>query len=81
MILYELLTGRPPFGGTSAHEVLEQVRSLEPIPPSRFNSKVSPQLEACCLRCLRKNPWRRYHRAYDLSMQLRHLQDNLEGGT
>jgi serine/threonine protein kinase len=81
MILYELLTGRPPFGGTTAHEVLEQVRSQDPTPPSRYNSKVTPQLEACCLRCLRKNPWRRYHRAYDLSMRLRHLQDNLEGGT
>ncbi|HTU92557.1 MAG TPA: serine/threonine-protein kinase [Gemmataceae bacterium] len=81
MILYELLTGRPPFGGASAQEVLEQVRSQDPIPPSRLNAKVTPQLEACCLRCLRKNPWRRYHRAYDLLMRLRYFQDHSEGGT
>jgi serine/threonine protein kinase len=79
MILYELLTGRPPFSGTDAHEVLEQVRSQDPIPPSRINPKVTPSLESCCLRCLRKNPWRRYHRVYDLLMRLRCLQDNAEG--
>jgi eukaryotic-like serine/threonine-protein kinase len=81
MILYELLTGgRPPFGGAAAHEVREQVLSQDPIPPSRLNPKVTPQLEACCLRCLRKNPWRRYHRAYDLLMRLRYFQDSSEGG-
>jgi serine/threonine protein kinase len=80
MILYELLTGRPPFGGADAHEVLEKVRSEDPIPPSRLNPKVTPSLEGCCLRCLRKNPWRRYHRVYDLLMRLRCLQDNSESG-
>lgn len=77
-ILYELLTGRPPFVGVNAQEVLEQVRLQDPIPPSVLNSKVSPQLEACCLRCLRKDPWQRYHRSYDLSRRLRHFQDNPE---
>ncbi len=80
-ILYQLLTGRPPFAGSSASEVLEQVRSADPLPPSRLNPKVTPQLEACCLRCLRKNPWSRYHRAYDLLMRLRYLQNNPEGGS
>jgi serine/threonine protein kinase len=78
MILYELLTGQPPFSGTTAQEVLEQVRSQDPVPPSRLNSKVTPQLEACCLRCLRKNPWHRYHRAYDLLMRLRYFQNDPE---
>lgn len=76
IILYELLTGRPPFAGTSAQEVLEQVRSQDPLPPSLLNTKVTPQLEACCLRCLRKDPWRRYHRVYDLLRRLRYFQDN-----
>ncbi len=78
-ILYELLTGKPPFGGSSAQEVSEQIRTQDPIPPCQLNAKVTPQLESCCLRCLRKDPWRRYHRAYDLLMRLRSLQDNLDG--
>ncbi len=80
-ILYELLTGKPPFDGSSAQEVSEQIRTQDPIPPCQFNKKVPPQLESCCLRCLRKDPWRRYHRAYDLLMRLRSVQENLEGGT
>jgi eukaryotic-like serine/threonine-protein kinase len=75
-ILYELLTGRPPLGGATAAETLEQVRSHEPVPPSRLNASVTTAIEACCLRCLRKDPWRRYRRAYDLSRRLRYLQDN-----
>jgi serine/threonine protein kinase len=79
MILYELLAGRPPFAGSSAREILEQVRAEDPVPPSRFNSQVTPHLDAFCLRCLRKNPWRRYSRAYDLLTRLRYFQDNPEG--
>ncbi len=80
-ILYALVTGKPPFGGATVQEVLEQIRTADPIPPSQLNSKVTPQLESCCMRCLRKDPWRRYHRAYDLLMRLRFLQENLDGGT
>jgi hypothetical protein len=40
---------------------------------------VKPHLEAVCLRCLRKNPWRRYHRVYDLLTRMRSFQDNPEG--
>jgi serine/threonine protein kinase len=79
IILYELLTGRPPFAGATAHEVLERVRSQDPIPPSRHNSQVSPELEAFCLRCLRKNPWYRYSRAYDLLAHLQSFKDHPEG--
>ncbi len=78
-ILYELLTGRPPFAGTTARETREQVGAQDPVPPSRLNSEVTPHLEAVCLRCLRKNPWRRYYRVYDLLTRLRQLQDNPEG--
>jgi serine/threonine protein kinase len=76
VILYELLTGRPPFAGATARELLEQVRARDPVPPSRLNPQVTPHLEAFCLRCLRKNPWRRYPRAYDVLTRLRYFQDN-----
>ncbi len=76
VILYELLTGRPPFAGATAAEVLEQVRSQEPVPLTRLNPQVTPQLEAFCLHCLGKNPWKRYERAYDVLTRLRYFHDN-----
>src|SRR5262249_56713736 len=76
VILYELLPGQPPFDGATAQEVLEQVRAQDPLPLSRLNAEVTPHLEAFCLRCLRKNPWRRYSRAYDVLMRLRYFQDH-----
>jgi serine/threonine protein kinase len=79
MILYYLLTSRSPFALGRAEETLEQVRSQDPAPPSRFNPEVTPPLENFCLRCLRKNPWRRYYRVYDLLTRLRDFQDHPEG--
>jgi serine/threonine protein kinase len=79
MILYYLLTSRPPFASGSAEETLEQVRSKDPAPPSHFNPEVTPPLDNFCLRCLRKNPWRRYYRVYDLLTRLRDFQDHPEG--
>jgi serine/threonine protein kinase len=79
MILYELLTGRPPFAASSAGEMRQQVCSQDPVPPSGLSPDVAPELERFCLRCLRKNPWRRYARAYDLFTQVRHFLDKLEG--
>jgi serine/threonine protein kinase len=77
-ILYELLTGKPPFDGATAREVTSQVREQDPQPPSQLNPEVPPRLCACCLRCLRKDPFRRYTRAYDLLMRLRYELDNPE---
>jgi serine/threonine-protein kinase len=79
VILYELLTGRPPFGGATAREVLGHVRAQEPVPPGRLNPAVTPPLERFCLRCLGKNPWRRFDRTYDLLRILRGLMDDAEG--
>jgi serine/threonine protein kinase len=79
LILYELLTGRPPFSAATARETLDRVRAAQPPPPSSFNAAVTPSVERCCLRCLHKDPWRRYHRAYDLVARLRRLQDETGG--
>src|SRR5262249_30540575 len=78
LILYELLTGTPAFAGATAAETLERAPPRHPAPPSRLNPQVTPHLEAFCLRCLRKNPWRRYARAYDVLVRLRYFRDNPE---
>jgi serine/threonine protein kinase len=81
LILYELLTGRPPFAAATAREMRQQVQSENLVSPSQLNPEVPASLEAVCLRCLRKNPWRRYVRAYDLFTQIqRFLEDRQDRG-
>ena len=70
-ILYECLTGRPPFKGATALNTLEQVRTQEPIPPRLFDAKIPADLEEICLKCLQKKPDHRYVSADALAEDLR----------
>ncbi len=70
VILHEMLTGRTPFQGGTPYEVLVQVIEKEPPPPSSFNPGIDPDLEAICLRCLQKDPARRYESAQALAEDL-----------
>jgi hypothetical protein len=73
-ILYECLTGRPPFTGESVPDVIAQVIGREPVPPSRVGPKVPRDLDVICLKCLEKEPARRYTSADALADDLRRFR-------
>jgi eukaryotic-like serine/threonine-protein kinase len=73
-MLYELLTGRPPFRGATAMATLHDVLEAEPVAPRKLKADIPPDLETICLKCLEKDPARRYSDVTALAEDLRRFQ-------
>jgi tetratricopeptide (TPR) repeat protein/tRNA A-37 threonylcarbamoyl transferase component Bud32 len=73
-ILYECLTGRPPFKAATPMDTIIQVLSDEPVPPRQLNTQAPQDLETICLKCLQKEAVKRYARALELADDLRRYQ-------
>lgn len=76
VILYEMLTGRPPFKALTRDQTLELVKKAEPVSPRRLVPQVPLDLELICLKCLRKDPNERFATAAELADELRLFQEN-----
>jgi serine/threonine-protein kinase len=74
-VLYELVTGRPPFSGDSPVAIAYKQVHESPVPPRQVNPSVPPALEAIILKCLAKNPANRYPSAEDLRADLRRFRE------
>jgi serine/threonine protein kinase/Flp pilus assembly protein TadD len=71
-VLYQLLTGQPPFAGGTTYETVKLLLDTEPRPPRSLNAKIDRELSTICLKCLEKDPQRRYSSALALAEDLEH---------
>ena len=74
VILYECLTGRPPFKAVNSLETILLVVNADPVPPSQLNPKTPRDLETICVKCLQKEPRKRYASAADLADDIARFQ-------
>src|SRR5262249_43287539 len=72
-VLYELCTGRRPFIGASASEILEKIRTVDPVPPREWNASIPEELQRICLKALSKRAIDRHATAGSLAEDLRHF--------
>src|SRR5262249_42459505 len=71
-VLYQLLTGQPPFAGGTTYETIRLLLNTEPRKPQALNRKIDRDLSTICLKCLEKDPKRRYSSALALAEDLEH---------
>src|SRR2546421_9081003 len=69
-VLYQLLTGHPPFAGGTTYETIKLLLDTEPRQPRLWNSKIDRDLSTICLKCIEKDPKRRYSSALALAEDL-----------
>lgn len=74
VILYEMLTGRPPFQAANVIDILMLVRTVDPVAPGRLQPGLPRDLETICMKCLEKEPRKRYPTAQELAEDLRRFQ-------
>lgn len=79
-LLYELVTGRPPFRGSSVGDVIQRIIHAQPEAMARFNYELPRELERIVRKCLEKSPDRRYQTARELTVDLENLRRSFQGG-
>jgi tetratricopeptide (TPR) repeat protein/tRNA A-37 threonylcarbamoyl transferase component Bud32 len=75
-VLYEMLTGKPPFKGSSVMETIHMVVYDDVVPPSRIDARIPRDVETICLKCLEKEPQKRYASAAELAEDLQRYLDD-----
>ncbi|MBI3447507.1 MAG: serine/threonine-protein kinase [Acidobacteria bacterium] len=78
IVLYEMVTGAPPFRGATSMDVMSAILHKEVAPPSQVNAEAPPELERIVGKCLEKEPGERYHDSRDLAVDLRRLKRDTE---